>query len=57
MNSHAYSRLLEVNNRCVRLNYANEFHMDIHQARVSVGRVRTRRELDADAQEAESATF
>jgi hypothetical protein len=25
----AYARLLEVKNRCVRLNYANEFHMDI----------------------------
>ena len=25
----AYARLLEVKNRCVRLNYANEFHLDI----------------------------
>jgi hypothetical protein len=25
----AYARLLEIKNRCVRLNYANEFHMDI----------------------------
>jgi hypothetical protein len=25
----SYARLLEVKNRCVRLNYANEFHLDI----------------------------
>lgn len=25
----AYARLLEMKNRCVRLNYANEFHLDI----------------------------
>jgi len=30
LNEHkVYSELLEVKNRCVRLNYANEFHMDI----------------------------